>query len=129
MMISVISSSITITDTCINTVNDTNFISVTDTLIINTSVTGINPPNNTNTIKIYPNPASTHVTINYGNYAIMNGYSLKIINSLGQQVFQTPINQQSNYLSLSSWGGNGIYFVHLIDTQGQIIDIRKIVLQ
>jgi hypothetical protein len=88
MMISVISSSITITDTCINTVNDTNFISVTDTLIINTSVTGINPPNNTNTIKIYPNPASTHVTINYGNYAIMNGYSLKIINSLGQQVFQ-----------------------------------------
>jgi len=59
----------------------------------------------------------------------MNGYQLRIENSLGQQVFQTSITQQTDYLSLNNWGGNGLYFVHIIDAQGNTIDIRKIVLQ
>jgi hypothetical protein len=105
------------------------YTAVTDTLIINASVTGINPPNNVNTIKVFPNPASTHISIDYGNFAIMNGYQLRIENSLGQQVFQTNITQQTDYLSLATWGGNGIYFVRIIDQQGNTIDIRKIVLQ
>lgn len=111
------------------TIYDTTFVTVTDTLLINTTVTGLNPPNNANTIKVFPNPASTHITIDYGNFGIMNGYQLKIINSLGQQMFQTAINQQSSYISLASWTGNGLYFVHIIDPQGNTIDIRKIVLQ
>jgi hypothetical protein len=105
------------------------YTAVTDTLIINTSVTGLTPPNNMNTIKVFPNPASTHITIDYGNFAIMNGYKLRIENSLGQQVFQTNITQQTDYLSLATWGGNGLYFVRIIDQQGNTIDIRKIVLQ
>jgi len=111
------------------TIYDTTYVTVTDTLLINTSFIGINPPNNVNTIKVFPNPASTHITIDYGNFAIMNGYQLVIESSLGQQVYQTNITQQSNYLSLASWGGNGLYFVHIIDPQGNTIDIRKIVLQ
>ena len=104
-------------------------ISVTDTLVINTSVTGINPPNNINTIKVFPNPANDHITINYGNFAMMNGYTLKITNVLGQVIFTTPINQQSSYIDLSTWNGNGIYFVQILDTQNNIIENRKIVLQ
>ena len=122
-------ATINIIDTCINSINDTTFITVTDTLIINTQLLGINPPNNSNTIKVFPNPANDHLTIDYGNFTLMNGYQLKIENSVGQQVFQTNITQQNDYLSLSTWGGNGIYFVHIIDTQGNTIDIRKIVLQ
>jgi hypothetical protein len=98
-------------------------------LIINTLITGINPPNNTNTINVFPNPANSHITIDYGNFSIMNGFQLKIENSLGQEVFQTNITQQSDYLNLNTWGGNGLYFVHIIDPQGNTIDIRKIVLQ
>jgi len=111
------------------TIYDTTYVTVTDTLIINTTVTGINPPSNLNTIKVFPNPASTHITIDYGNFAIMNGYQLRIENSVGQEVFQTNISQQSDYLNLDSWGGNGLYFVHIVDPQGNTIDIRKIVLQ
>ncbi len=110
------------------TVYDTTYIKVTDTLLISTLV-GINPPNNSNTIKVFPNPANTHITIDYGNFTIMNGYRLKIQNSFGQELFQTNITQQTDYLSLSNWGGNGMYFVHIIDTQGSTIDIKKIVLQ
>lgn len=120
---------ISIADTCINTITDTTLITVTDTLIINTTITGLNPPNNANTIKVFPNPTNDHITINYGNFSVMNGYQLKIENSLGQQVFQTNITQQSDYLNLTTWGGNGLYFVHIIDPQGNTIDIRKIVLQ
>ena len=120
---------ISITDTCINTITDTTLITVTDTLVINTTITSVNPPNNANTIKIFPNPTNDHITIDYGNFSIMNGYQLKIENSIGQQVFQTNISQQSDYLNLATWGGNGLYFVHIKDPQGNTIDIRKIVLQ
>lgn len=104
-------------------------ITVTDTLLINMGITGFNPVTYNNTIKIFPNPTNDHITIDYGNFASLSGYQLKIENSLGQQVFQTNINQQSNYLSLTNWGGNGLYFVRIIDPQGNTIDIRKIVLQ
>ncbi len=120
---------ISILDTCITSIFDTSLVSVTDTLIINTLITEMAPPVNSNTIKVFPNPANTHISIDYGNFALMNGYELRIENSLGQQVFQTNITQQSDFLSLATWGGNGLYFVHIVDPQGNTVDIRKIVLQ
>ncbi|MFN5318563.1 MAG: LamG-like jellyroll fold domain-containing protein [Bacteroidia bacterium] len=104
-------------------------VTVTDTLLINMGIVGYNPISYSNTIKIFPNPSNDHITINYGDFASLNGYQLRIDNSLGQQMFQTAINQQSSYISLSTWTGNGLYFVHIIDPQGNTIDIRKIVLQ
>lgn len=104
-------------------------ITVTDTLVINTNITGFNPITYQNTIKIYPNPTNDHITIDNGNIANLTGYQIKITNSLSQQVFQSAITQQQFYVDLSTWTGNGIYFVHIIDGQGNTIDIKKIVLQ
>jgi hypothetical protein len=104
-------------------------ITVTDTLVINTGIVTYNPVSYNNTIKIFPNPTNDHITIDYGNFTQMNGYQLRIENSLGQEVFQTNITQQTDYLSLNNWGGNGLYFVRVIDPQGNTVDIRKIVLQ
>ncbi len=59
----------------------------------------------------------------------MSGYTLKIINSLSQIVFTTTINQQQSNIDLSTWSGNGIYFVQIMDAQSNIVDIQKIVLQ
>jgi hypothetical protein len=42
-------------------------ISVTDTLIINTSVSGFNPVTYRNAIKIYPNPLNDHISIDFGS--------------------------------------------------------------
>ncbi len=120
---------------CIDTSNvaqiiigDTCLTTVTDTLIINTTL-GLPAPNNENTILIYPNPASDHITIDNGNYTAMAGYTIKIENNAGQQVFQSLINQAQFYVDLSTWSGNGLYFVHLIDAQGNTVTVRKIVLQ
>jgi hypothetical protein len=60
---------------------------------------------------------------------MMNGYKLIVENSVGQQIFQTNISQQSDNLSLTNWTGNGVYFIHIIDSTGNTIAIRKIVLQ
>jgi hypothetical protein len=131
-------ASIQITDTCISnitvydttyvTVYDTLLTTVTDTLIINTTL-GLPAPNNENTILIYPNPASDQITIDNGNYIAMSGYSIKIENNAGQQVFQSTINQAQFILDLSTWTGNGLYFVHLIDPQNNTVTVRKIILQ
>ncbi len=123
-------ATIQIADTCITnvTIYDTLLTTVTDTLIINTTLS-LPAPNNENTILIYPNPASDHITIDNGNFAAMAGYFIKIENNTGQQVFQSAINQAQFYVDLSTWTGNGLYFVHLIDVQGNTVTVRKIVLQ
>ena len=123
-------ASILIADTCITnvTVYDTLLTTVTDTLIINTTLS-LPAPNNENTILIYPNPASDHITIDNGNFSSMAGYTIKIENNAGQQVFQSLINQAQFYVDLSTWTGNGLYFVHLIDPQNNTVTVRKIVLQ
>jgi hypothetical protein len=108
---------------------DTVSVTVTDTLVINAVLTQVAPPNNRNTIKIYPNPANTHLTIDNGNYGLMQGYKIRVTNSLGQEVFFSPATQQQFYIDLSSWTGMGSYFVHLIDDQGNTIQIKKIILQ
>ena len=119
---------VTVTDTNVITVYDTLLTTVTDTLIINTTL-GLPAPNNENTILIYPNPTSDQITIDNGNYIAMAGYSIKIENNAGQQVFQSTINQAQFIIDLSTWTGDGLYFVHLIDAQGNTVTVRKIVLQ
>jgi len=105
-------------------------VTVTDTLIINANFTSFNPITYANTIKVYPNPTKDKITIDCGNnFSTLNGYTIKITNSLDQAVYTSKIIQQSATIDLSTWTGRGIYFVHLIDANGSTIDIKKIVLQ
>jgi hypothetical protein len=121
---------VTIYDTTHVTVFDTIYLtsSTVDTLIIDVA-TSIAPPNNANTLKVYPNPAKDHLIINNGNLAAMTGYSIKITNALGQIVFNQPVNQQQFYIDLSSWGGSGTYFLYVIDAQQTVKETKEIVLQ
>jgi hypothetical protein len=130
---------ILITDTCITKVTkyDTittkitkyDTIKVMDTLVINANLSGISAPNNTNRIIVYPNPAKDHITIDYGVFSRMSGYTVKITNTLGQTVFSSPINQQSSFINLSTWTGKGLYYLQIIDPNSNMIENRKIVLQ
>jgi hypothetical protein len=119
---------ISIIDTCINTVTDTSIISVTDTLIINTLITQVQPAQE-NTFLVYPNPAGSQITINNGNVSILGGYTMRITNSSGQEVYNQNITQTEVTLDLSNWGGNGLYVMYVVDPQGEIIAVKQIVLQ
>lgn len=106
------------------------FITVTDTLIINANLTGLNPVSYQNTIRVYPNPSSNLVNIDFGNnFNTLSGYTLRIDNSIGQSVFSTAVTQQTYTSNLSTWSGNGLYLVYLINPQGSVVDVRKIVIQ
>jgi hypothetical protein len=104
-------------------------VTVTDTLLINTGITGYNPITYMNTLKIWPNPTNDQITIDAGDLTAMNGYSIRIENAQGQQVFQNVVNQQQFYIDITTWGGNGLYFVQIIDPQGNTVDVKKIIIQ
>jgi hypothetical protein len=105
-------------------------VKVTDTLVINTHITGFNPVTYQYSIKMFPNPANDHLNIDCGaNFAELAGHSIKITNSLGQQLFQTLISQQMFTIDLATWNGNGTYFVYLLDPQGNIQEVKKIIIQ
>lgn len=107
-------------------------ITVTDTLIINVGQLSFNDPVTwANNITIFPNPASSQININFNNITNLNGGILKIINSLGQEVATTPITTSGTQstMQLATWGGTGMYFVQILNPQGQIVDIKKILLQ
>jgi hypothetical protein len=107
-------------------------ITVTDTLVINVGQLSFNNPVTwANNITIAPNPASSQININFNNITNLNGGTLKIINSLGQEVATTPITTSgtNSTMQLATWGGTGMYFVQIINPQGQIVDIKKIILQ
>ena len=103
-------------------------VSVTDTLIISANITGYNPLTYKNTIKIYPNPTKDYITIDYGDITDLKGYKLVIFNSVGQKMFETEISVPNSYIDLNNWTGRGLYFVNIFDSQGTMVDVRKIVI-
>lgn len=105
---------------------------VTDTLIINVGqLSYTNPVAYANNITIFPNPTSTQVNISFNNITDLTGGNINIINSLGQQVATTPITLSgtSTTMSLDTWGGSGLYFVQILNAQGIVVDVKKIILQ
>jgi hypothetical protein len=107
-------------------------ITVTDTLIINVGqLSYTNPVTYANNITIYPNPANTQVNISFNTITDLTGGNINIVNSLGQQVATTPITLSgtNTTMSLDTWGGTGLYFVQILNTQGIVVDVKKIILQ
>ncbi|HMG15617.1 MAG TPA: LamG domain-containing protein [Saprospiraceae bacterium] len=104
-------------------------ITVTDTLIINANLTSFNPINYKINIKVYPNPTLDHLIIDCGNIIDISGYSFKISNTSGIEVFQSLIDKSQFDLNMNNWTGKGLYLLYLYDAKSQIIDIKKIVLQ
>jgi hypothetical protein len=107
-------------------------ITVTDTLIINVGqLSYTNPVAYANNITLYPNPANTQVNISFNNISDLTGGNINIINSLGQQVATTPITLSgtNTTMPLNTWGGTGLYFVQIINAQGIVVDVKKIILQ
>ena len=78
--------------------------------------------------RIWPVPSDGKITLHAGNLASMQGWKIKISNSLGQEVYPATLISQQQVLDLSNWGGNGLYLLHLINPQGHITEVKKIIL-
>jgi hypothetical protein len=82
-----------------------------------------------NQIAIYPNPAKDKITIDCGNLNNVSGYQVKIVNTLGQEVFSGAMNSQQYVIPLNTWGGAGMYFVKIYDASANLLNTKKIILQ
>ena len=116
---------VTIWDTLV--VYDT--ISVTDTLIIVVDLPSGIPPDDENMLMFFPNPTNDKLIIYTGNYGLMDDYNLKIVNTSGQQIFSSLIDQQMFTIDMTQFGAKGLYYIQVFDANQQLIVIRKIVLQ
>jgi len=99
-------------------------------LVINSgTLSSFNPPVYQSTVTIYPNPANDQITIDCGNLANVSGWSIKIVNAIGQEVFSGAMNTPQYVVPLNSWSGQGMYFVKIYDAANNLVNTKKIILQ
>ncbi len=79
-------------------------------------------------IKIFPNPTNSKINIDFGNQFKLIGSQIKITNLLGQEIFESKINQQIIEISLSSMATKGLYFVRIVNSENKVIATNKIIL-
>jgi photosystem II stability/assembly factor-like uncharacterized protein len=120
-------ASLTILDTCIFKRTDTVKIAVSDTLIIKTKVTGMQE-NKYYTFLIYPNPASTFITVECGDNSELSSYSFTISNSLGQEKLAYKFTTRFQQIDISKIGGAGLYIISLRDNNNNVIETRKLLI-
>jgi hypothetical protein len=128
--VSIVSSSITPIEFIDKDVNTVNF--KTNNGIINIFTDNQNGITNftfDSQFQVYPNPSSTHIIVDIGKYSTMGSYTAKIVNTAGQEVFQSVINQQQFVIDAKTMGGAGVYTLYITDTNNKVIGVKKIVLQ
>jgi hypothetical protein len=103
-------------------------IAVTDTLMVDVSLAGLEDPHDINRIKVFPNPANEIININTGAYENMVGYSLRITNAQAQTVFESLINEQEFQIEVNDFGAEGLYFLRIISPSQEVVEIKKIIL-
>lgn len=117
--------SLSVTDTVHVTVYDT--VTVTDTLFINTIISGETSDVETE-ILVYPNPSSNFFTIKFQSNLIDKNYSINIIDSSGSIRYSSLITMNETIINYETLGAHGIYFLRILDSQGNILEVRKIIL-
>jgi hypothetical protein len=125
---------------CIETLIDTEYVttviydtiqtpvSTSDTLKFQVLIETIQPVE-VNSFQIYADAANSLLIINCYDASILDNYSIRIANSLNQDVFNSIISQQFINVNYSNWGGSGLFVLYLLDPQGEIISVKQIVLQ
>jgi hypothetical protein len=108
----------------------TTYVTVTDTLLIDITFTGFEgQPSWLNTVTVFPNPASDHITIDYGNFALMAGYNTIITDAAGASVYSSAVNSQQVEIDINAWGATGVYYMSVYDASGVLVAVRHIVLE
>lgn len=91
-------------------------------------VLGTNKLMYNNIFNIYPNPANDNIYIECSNLSDEIGQTIKIFNTLGQEVFSGAMNTKKYVVPIST-GGDGLYFVKIYDASNNLLDTKKIILK
>ncbi|WP_353777649.1 T9SS type A sorting domain-containing protein [Winogradskyella sp. 3972H.M.0a.05] len=88
---------------------------------------GVNDVALNDAVKIYPNPTSDELYIEFSEQ--QNMQSIIVYNSLGQQVLYNTLNAYQNTHSISVRNfPSGLYYIHLKDDKNQVL-VKKVVVK
>ena len=121
----------TLGNKCTETIYDTIKVkeSTYDTLKIKVQLTTGIKAGQIATMNVYPNPTSDVVIIEASDVAALNGYSYKMVDLQGKQVYNALATTAKTEISLKSIGAKGMYILHIVDEKGISIENKKIVLE
>ena len=102
-------------------------ISVTDTLIIDFVLSNDSELTNT-LIKVFPNPTKDKITLVFDNDDLKNKYTVNIVSSIGNEIYNELIDSSEIEIDLSKFGKNGLYILNIINSNNQIVETKKIIL-
>jgi sugar lactone lactonase YvrE len=110
-----------------------NPLEIGDSTPINFSVINVNlgiQDTVLNTFKLYPNPTKGILYFSVGDsYLDFQELKLKIVNALGQVIDQISVKNSTEEIITKNWGSSGLYFVQIETIQGEILGVKKIILQ
>jgi len=98
------------------------------TKLYGSNTTGMQEAFEKESIIVFPNPAKSKLHIEYSNYTVMNGYTIKITNAIGANVYTSSINKPQLDIDLLNLSGGGIYFITTEDELNNIVDVRKVLI-
>lgn len=78
-------------------------------------------------IRVYPNPAQDYIMVDNPNYSDSGPYSIKVMNSLGQEIIKKEFDSEKIRLDVSSLNKNSLYFLHVNNAQGKTLEVKKII--
>jgi len=106
-----------------------NVCSTYDTLkVIFKLTTGIKA-NQYTTMHVYPNPTSDVIVIDASDVAALNGYSYKVFDVQGKEVYNALVTTAKTEISLKTFGKAGVYILHVVDANNASIQTKQIVLE
>ena len=80
----------------------------------------------TGTLKIYPNPASNQLSINFPSYNLQGEeYVVRIANILGKLMYENNLQGHITSIDASAFG-NGVHILTIYDTRGKLVSTSKV---
>ena len=125
-----VTNSVTKYDTVL--VNKYDTITVTDTvniLKINFKLTTGIKANQMTSMIIYPNPTSDVLIIDASDLTAVTGYSYRILDVLGKEVYNALVTSAKTEISLKTLGAKGMYVLHILDANKLSVQTKQIVLE
>ena len=113
-------------------VNKYDTITVTDTvniLKINFKLTTGIKANQMTSMSIYPNPTSDVLIIDASDLAAITGYSYRILDVLGKEVYNAQVTSAKTEISLKTLGAKGMYVLHILDANKLSVQTKQIILE
>ncbi|MDP4269557.1 MAG: LamG-like jellyroll fold domain-containing protein [Bacteroidota bacterium] len=90
--------------------------------------TGIDNTNLKNT-RVFPNPASDRIFVDFENTVKIENSSIRLINSLGQIVYSSPISSTNLSIDLKSIPSKGAHILQVVDGNHSVIFNKKVFLR